>query len=695
MLAYFAPSMLATMLPVLLKYVPNSGEKQRYTPDGPPASEKEWRKMSFEDRINRAARDVGARSPSKPGAYIHHMRLWTFVLCTNWAILWLVPRPADMDGDEWAWQAYIKTIMFHQVCEVTGFSKQGALWGGREWPDAWKFALTPGTMKQPMTEFATLIPRLFGSKDAPDVWKYDSTRHGGWLERAMGTLGVFSDTRGFLDVLRFATFIILSLGGCLMPRLPGWLVPSIVALTAMQMVGDFHMWLQCVGYSYMYLLFPCCFSRDAGGLAGTQMIILLQRIGCGVAKSGAWWPFVFGRYSQSHPWVRESENYRSLVNAGADDFSPSDFVKANAKVAAAFEILAPVLCFCTFSPTLVYASLACMHAMHVFIIFGPAFIDVVAWNYVFITSDMYLFAYPSAHKPLPGFDWVGLSKAPLLLLAFLFLDLLAVTIANQFPESHSRYFRHAHYAGNWPKTAVMLKKSAEPKLLKNLVLYGNLPWGRQKQAHGSLDAEYSSYITMAYDWLFQLNSKIAPAATKFALDLSGEPAEKYFFVGPHNFMEGLSGAGCDGQQAARFCRSLARKCDLEPYDLVTTDITPFALFSSFYVPGLNEFPEDKTVAKWMIHDSVLGELASGSLTMKDCHNIADIPSSGFRFLEKHANETHISANALKNLKKKNAKNGRENTPRKSIRLNGDSPQNGAVPSSSSGHYNTRSKTKRL
>lgn len=446
LLAYFTPSLVAMVLPVLLTYVPNDGEQQKYTPDGPPATEAEWRAMSFEARINRAARDVGARSPSKPRTYIHHIVLWVGVLAVNLGFLRWVPRPDDMDDDEWAWQAYIKTVLFHQVCEATGFAKQGALWGGRDWPDAWKYGLSLGTIKQPMAEFTTLVPRLFG-RTTPNVWKYEYARDGGLWERMLAKIGVYQDTRGYLDVARFGLFIALSIIGCLLPRLPSWLLPTVVALTALQMVGDFHMWLQCVGYTYMHLLLPCCFARDGGGLAGTQLILLFQRVGCGVAKAGAWWPFVFGRYSQSHPWVRESDNYRKLVNAGADDFSPSNFVKFHAKIAAAFEILAPVLCLCTFSPTLVYFAVASMHAMHTFIIFGPAFIDVVAWNFVFLMGDMYLFVYPSAHKPIPGFDWQGFRKAPAALLAFLFLDLCAVTIANQFPDSHSRYFRHAHYAG--------------------------------------------------------------------------------------------------------------------------------------------------------------------------------------------------------------------------------------------------------
>lgn len=638
MWAYFAPSLVATILPVLLRFVPNSGEKQRYTPDGPP-EDKAWRQMSFEDRINRAARDVGARSPSKPRTYVHHIILWVGVLAVNLGFLWLVPRPVDMDNDEWAWQAYIKTVLFHQVCEATGYAKQGALWGGRDWPDAWKFGLSYGTLKQPMAEFTTLVQRLCGRKNVPNVWKYEYQRDGGLWERVLGKLGVYQDTRGFLDVTRFGLFIVLSVAGCLAPRIPGWLLPCVVALTAMQMVSDFHMWLQCVGYTYMHLLLPCCFKRDAGGLAGTQLILLFQRIGCGVAKAGAWWPFVFGRYAQSHPWVRDSDNYRSLVNAGADNFAPSQFVKTNAKFAAAFEIIGPLLCLSN-TPILVYASVSAMHAMHTFIIFGPAFIDVVAWNFVFLMGDMYLFVYPSVHKPRPGFDWAGFRKTPLSLLAFLFLDLCAITIANQFPDTHSRYFRHAHYAGNWPKTVIMLKRSAETKLTSNLVLFGNLPWGQQS---GSLTAEYGSYLTMAYDWLFQLNSKVAPAVTKFALDLSAAKPEDYFFVGPHYFMEGLSGAGCDGQQAARFCRALARKCNLKPYDLITCDLTPFPIISSFYIPELNDHPGDKTVSKWMIHDSVKGELASGTVTMNDCLDIADIPSSGFRLLEQR--ETYYRTRA--------------------------------------------------
>merc|ERR1719171_430185 len=81
-------------------------------------------------------------------------------------------QPPNMDNDEWARQALIKTIIWHTVNEATGWAKQGALWGGSKMPDAWKDGLTGASCKQPMVEQVTLLQRLW-DRNAPDVWAYE------------------------------------------------------------------------------------------------------------------------------------------------------------------------------------------------------------------------------------------------------------------------------------------------------------------------------------------------------------------------------------------------------------------------------------------------------------------------------------------------------------------------------------------
>jgi len=296
--------------------------------------------------------------------------------------------------------------------------------------------------------------------------------------------------------------------------------------------------------------------------------------------------------------------------------------------------------FFTFCPPLVWFGVSALTALHMFIIFGPAFIDVVAWNIAFIMGDLYLFTYTSEHKPL-GFDWNGLWNAHPLLKVFIFVDLLAITVANQYPEKLSRYWRHAHYAGNWPKCVIMLKKSAAKKILDNVKWYGNVRWAPQDTMAG----EYGAYRGMAYSWLFQLNSKTCGALTQVAYSVYGNRAEDYYYNGPHYFMEFLQGAGCDGQQTARFVRMLARECKLEPGDLITIDQTPFPILEAWKVPYFNPNPGQTTQSRWMIHDSVEGIKHHGYTTMDDNWGCCSLPSHGLVLLPKELQQICKDAEA--------------------------------------------------
>ncbi|CAK0835922.1 unnamed protein product [Prorocentrum cordatum] len=581
-----APAIGSIGIPTLLTFVPHDGKPQLHTPDAPPPEEI-WRAMPFLDRVTHAARDVAAHSPNHGiMTYWKHIRFWIGGCVFNSVTLALVPRPYDMSLDEWAQQAFVKSVILHAVGEGMGFFKQGPLWGNRAWPDTWKYQITPGTLKQP------LFPKVFGHK------------------------------RTYFDVAVHGSFFVMSIAAQLLPRVPTWWIWVFNAQCTWCMVSDFHLWLQRVGYTYMYLTLAAGFPANQGRLAGMQLVWLFQRLGCGVGKLGPWFCYVIGIFMQSHPTCKDSENYRSLIHRGPDDFGPSTFCKKLGYFAELWETFWPMTVLLTFSPLICRIGVAGLVAMHTFIIIAPAFIDVVMWNVAFIIGDVYLFVWASC-----GFDWTGLLSMHPMLVLFLVADLFATTVLMQYPKACSRYFRHAHYTGNWPQMSFLIKKSVVDKVDSKVKTFGNKAWNI---ASDGFAGEYKTYKGLAYSWLMNLDAKIFPALVQRACAMAGETPDSYYIQGGHHFMEYLQGAGCDGQQGPRFAKMLCKECGLEPGDLLVVWIWAFPVFQAWLDP-------ENCKAEWEIHDSTQGTsfdmpIAKGAVSMHCLMACDSLPTAGAKLL---------------------------------------------------------------
>jgi len=559
----------------------NSWNPQTIRPSGPP-DEKEWRAMPFLERVDRAARDIGGNGIWEPYVYLWHIGLWVFVVIgMNVAILLVVPRPEGMDDYHYYLQCYIKSMIWHHIAEGSGWAKQGKLWGGRDWPDTWKYALTPGTMKQPLFY-------IFGCK------------------------------RNIVDCAVWALFFINGLVAMFTITLPVEMLYVIVFCNVYFVLCDFHQWMQCVGYTWGYLLIAAAFPEGHGQLAGMQIVMIIQRIGCGMGKKGPWFTNVLGQFAQNNPLWRHSEWYPAIMHKGPDDFAPSPFITVISYCAAVYETFVPCLMFFTPWPVAVYAGVIGLVCMHTYIIMAPCFIDVVGWNIGFIISDVYLFVIARC-----GFDYAGLWNMFLtwdgyLLFGLLAVDMFTATIMNLFPMYLNRYFRHAHFAGNWVQAWFMVKKSAEDKLLSDTKWYGNVAWAYAKDG---IAGEYATYKGMAYSWMCNLNAKVIPVLIRTSVSMAGGAPEDYYFVPGHPFMEFFGGAGCDGQQGGPFITStLAKCCNLESGDVRCIQVFPFP---SPHFPGTGFGRE----VPWHIVDAKDGIVLEGKVTMDELFNVSNLPTA--------------------------------------------------------------------
>merc|ERR1719191_562712 len=193
--------------------------------------------------------------------------------------------------------------------------------------------------------------------------------------------------------------------------------------------------------------------------------------------------------------------------------------------------------------------------------------------------------------------------------ALLVADLICTTVLMQYPKTCSRYFRHAHYTGNWPQMTYMLKKTAAEKIHSKIITHGNKAWNAISQP--GVESDYKMYKGLCYSWLMNLDAKIFPKLHDMALQYNEEQIENYYILGGHHILEYLGGAGCDGQQGPRMARFIAKECDLEPADLMVIWIWPFPVFKAW-------LDVDNCNAEWEIQDSTqVDPIAKGSVNMRD------------------------------------------------------------------------------
>jgi len=614
------PAVLAICIPTILSFWPHDGQPQKHTPRGPP-DEATWRDMSFMERVTHVVRDVAAHSLDVGlVTYWKHIRFWIAGCAFNVLTLAVVPRPGDMSLDEWMKQACIKTVILHMVGEGMGFFKQGPLWGNRVWPDSWKYLLTVGTIKQTVWGASGGFEGFWGPAGEQEG-RYPMMQ---WI---------FGGTkRTVLDCTVHFLFIALSLTAQFLPRVPMWWIWAITATCTHCMIWDFHLWLQRVGYTYMYFLIAACFPTNQGALAGMQLVMLFQRLGCGIGKLGPWFCYVIGLFVQTHPTCKDSENYRSLIHNGPDDFGPSKFVKRLGYFSELWETFWPATVMLTFCPLVCRIGLAGLVAMHTFIIIAPAMIDVVMWNVAFIVGDLWLFGYASC-----GFSYTSLSEMHPLLACLLLADLTCTTLLMQYPKTCSRYFRHAHYTGNWPQMSYLIRKTAAVKLDSKIKTFGNKAWDVISQP--GIENEYKMYKGLAYSWLMNLDAKIFPKLFDMALGYNDEVIENYYILGGHHILEYVCGAGCDGQQGPRMARFLAKECDFQPGDLMVIWIWPFPVFKAWSDP-LN------CKAEWEIQDSTQeAPIARGEVPMHRLQACDALPTDAEKLLPCLPKRAHSSENS--------------------------------------------------
>eukprot|EP01062_Namystynia_karyoxenos_P073805 TRINITY_DN70636_c0_g1_i1.p1 TRINITY_DN70636_c0_g1~~TRINITY_DN70636_c0_g1_i1.p1 ORF type:complete len:622 (+),score=184.83 TRINITY_DN70636_c0_g1_i1:62-1867(+) len=396
------------------------------------------------------------------------------------AVWWWLTCPMPGEGGDgalrdWAGDAFRRAVLLTVFWEVFGLGGSCGPLNGRYLPSpvvAPLYFLRPGAIKLPPAWLRRRLPMLTGGNQRT------------WLDVALyaGLLAAL------VDALRS------SCGG-ISPERCG----VIVALLVANSVRDATLFCASRSDHWLWTLLFLC-STDHW-LTGCKLVQAAIWFYAGVSKVGPWFPYVvMAMISNSSAvrakWLRR-RTVRSLEKA---DLRPSPAVLLLAHFGTFTEMVFPIVLLLTPGPILSAAGVtfpvsfghvALLHCVvfHLFIISHIPMGAPLEWNVACVISAVLLFG-------LNG----GVSTADLLALpphlAILAALLCVVPLyGNLFPKGISFLIGMRYYAGNWPNTEWIWKKSAEHK-------WQRLLQGRAvcKMMHDQVGTFFKSDVVMAAEW---------------------------------------------------------------------------------------------------------------------------------------------------------------------------------------------------
>eukprot|EP00929_Paragymnodinium_shiwhaense_P048785 TRINITY_DN24625_c0_g1_i1.p1 TRINITY_DN24625_c0_g1~~TRINITY_DN24625_c0_g1_i1.p1 ORF type:complete len:426 (-),score=2.94 TRINITY_DN24625_c0_g1_i1:162-1439(-) len=401
-----------------------------------------WRSWGFFQRLDWAVRENSRQGPRLPSWIL--VATYGRFLFQNVAFLpflWYLPSGvASSSVQEAGWEIFLRYTAWTYALDSLGV-RNGPMLDGRftPWPYGMftiaRYRLTRGTLK-------------------------------------VARFSCFGKVRTTLDVL----FYVILLGALTVAiALPTFLQEGLrvaVLCSAWSFVSDHQQFFASQSTTYFYVLLAGCFPTEQGGLACTQLHVMLVWIGSGLGKIGPWFLFVNGPFLSSSVWLRGRSWLPRLLYRGESDFRPTFLISLVGHLAPHFEWIAPLMLLCVGSPLTVRVGIVVLVAMHVYILLAPAARDIYNWNGWFIVAAIYLFGGGASF----GFDFESMANAPLPLAILFGIETLAVVVGVFRPDLVSYQTGHRNWAGNWSQAVILLKKNAAAKLTDSLTTYGRPAW---------------------------------------------------------------------------------------------------------------------------------------------------------------------------------------------------------------------------
>lgn len=396
-----------------------------FKPKMPPYDPLEWQKKPWPLRIRESCQAWALQGYGSPvSVYLLYL-----IKIVGYVALWgfFVSFTEGM-GDwskvsEWAFEpiAFQKAILWSMAFEGLGLGCASGPLTARYWPPVGGFLhfFRPGTTKAP------LFPKL----------------------PILGGI-----TRSYLDVALYTAHYICLFRALIAPELSvELLLPSAILLPILGL-ADRTVFLAARAEHYWVALVCFLFAED--WLAGCIAVQLAIWIWAAVSKLTHHFPTVVGVMTSNSPTTPFPFIRKLMYKNYPDDLRASNLAYVLAHCGSVIEFAFPItLAFAAGGwPTV--AGLILMAAFHAFITSNFPMAVPIEWNVLVVYSGFYLFGENAAVSVLH-------MSSPILI-AFLFIMLVIIPIiGNFFPKWISFLFSMRYYAGNWPYSVWLFRKSDE------------------------------------------------------------------------------------------------------------------------------------------------------------------------------------------------------------------------------------------
>mmetsp|Transcript_8707 Transcript_8707/g.26811 ORF Transcript_8707/g.26811 Transcript_8707/m.26811 type:complete len:582 (+) Transcript_8707:40-1785(+) len=553
--------------------------------------EDEWKSWDFLERLDWCAQSVSRHGVGVPG-WVTVLGYLKLILVHVLFLLLVALRPPtegllSMVG---AWQAFLRYAVFTHALNAVG-EKDGPT---RRWSggvpgllglfSAVRYQLRPGTLKMPV---------------------FHDMNH----------------RRTKLDVLVHAVFYAVSLVAMFAADPAKWALAVICACDVWFVVFDYGEYLRAHAPTYLGILLCGCYPMAAGGCAGAQVQLMIVWIGSGLAKVGPWFAGVNGTFLCGSYWLSGQAWLWRLMYRAEHDLRPTLFGEIMSHSAATVEWGAPLLLLFTGAPAVVWVGIVGLVAMHLYIIV-LCIIDLHVWNFFCAVAAVYLFVGCGTL----GFDYKGLAAAPWLPVLYLAFQVLLFFWGSFAPDQVNHQTAHRCWAGNWTQAIWLVRKTAGPKFMQAVPVYGLPPWDPVPEwvkRRGWLGPkapipDIAVYKRITFHFLMTLNMKYLPALMRRAM--AGEPVSQFHVLHGSAVWDtlfgGVIGSYFNGTQAVM--KSLQESAQFEEGECMCLWVGPFPAIGVDFAWGTSQ---------WKIIDAKVGVVATGRLTVEMAKAVASLPSA--------------------------------------------------------------------
>lgn len=337
-----------------------------------------------------------------------------------------------------------------------------------------------------------------------------------------------------------------------------------------------------------------------------RSIQLLVWFWAGVSKHGEWWCYVMPVMTACNPFLKPLPHSIKLAmfKDWPRSLEPSVLARRVALMGFAAEFFFPA-CLAVGGPVAGWIGFSLAVGFHLFILAQIPMGAPLEWNVFTIVLTVYAFTsstnvFTSCRdivvmgdqrwsveqaKLIGGLEFPGLvlptsfTVCAYILIAHVVLPLYG----NLHPERISFLLAHRYYAGNWPTTCWLVKRSALGKL-KRIWAFSSLPHDQLACLYLEESLEQLEYRALC-GRMMHLNSRALLKLLPLAVDAEEDSAEKLdeYLIIEGELFAGTTLGWCfgDGHLCGEaLLREIQSRCDFQAEELKHISIEPFPLFGN-------------------------------------------------------------------------------------------------------------------